>query len=552
MPDRRNRSIRRPSIVVMALGAATLAALPQTGVLVSGPIPATSVPISAAGPRLAELLTAAVPATAAERAARAPGTEGIRINPVAFRAWNAVTPGTPAAAPSRPFSSGPSGPLSSGADQPRITTTARPGTAAAAAIDFALAQRGLPYIWGGNGPQRGDAGFDCSGLTTAAYDYAGVDLPRTAHTQYYAGPHLPSDAELQPGDLVFYGVPQRVHHVGLYIGEGRMVAAPTFGKPVRISYVRYTGDDYLGATRPAAGRDAGELDEGLLATPDLPVVVPPTPDLTVPPAPEEFAAPEVPATELLPTEPPAAGTAEPRPDARPADEAEQDATAAPDDQDLGDPDGEESGDQDGIGDAETLAVGPSIESTPDPTVRGAGVTPSPAPETAAAETSEADAPTTDAPTTETSAPAETSTPETSTPETTTAPETTPAAASRPTSLTLPGGGELTLTGVERGEDDLPVAPAGPGTGGLRFSPAEEGRAARATVSLHPDADTPGPGATLVLRGEDGTTTELTVRSRQTVDAATAADLASGRGDSTRVVLLLADPDTGEVLVVIAE
>lgn len=119
------------------------------------------------------------------------------------------------------------------------------------AIEFALAQLGLPYVWGGNGPAAGHAGFDCSGLTTASYAAAGVRLPRTAHTQFYAGPHVPTGAALYPGDLVFYGVPSRVHHVGLYLGEGRMVAAPTFGKPVRVSYFRWRGDDFLGATRPA-------------------------------------------------------------------------------------------------------------------------------------------------------------------------------------------------------------------------------------------------------------------------------------------------------------
>ncbi|NMH82506.1 C40 family peptidase, partial [Pseudonocardia xinjiangensis] len=166
---------------------------------------------------------------------------------------------------------------------PRITTTAKPGTAAAVAIAFALAQRGLPYVWGGDGPQAGEAGFDCSGLTTAAYDYAGISLPRTAHTQYYEGPHVPAGAPLEPGDLVFYGVPRRVHHVGLYLGNGRMINAPTFGKPVRTAFVRYPGDDYLGATRPAAGRDA----PGLLHQPDLPVPVPPVPSPEVPPAPTE-------------------------------------------------------------------------------------------------------------------------------------------------------------------------------------------------------------------------------------------------------------------------
>ena len=64
---------------------------------------------------------------------------------------------------------------------------------------YARSQLGLPYLWGGNGPDRGDAGFDCSGLTTAAYAAAGITLPRTAHTQYRAGPLLPPGTPLQAG-----------------------------------------------------------------------------------------------------------------------------------------------------------------------------------------------------------------------------------------------------------------------------------------------------------------------------------------------------------------
>lgn len=182
---------------------------------------------------------------------------------------------------------------------PQITTTARPGTAAAVAVDFALAQRGLPYIWGGNGPEQGDEGFDCSGLTTFAYAEAGVQLPRTAHTQYYAGPHVPSGADLEPGDLVFFGVPERVHHVGMYVGNGVMVNAPSRGKPVRLAQVRFDGDDYLGATRPAAGRDAPP-GSGLIETPDLPVEVPPLPLPDAPPGPEEFPNPPAPDDALPP------------------------------------------------------------------------------------------------------------------------------------------------------------------------------------------------------------------------------------------------------------
>jgi cell wall-associated NlpC family hydrolase len=57
--------------------------------------------------------------------------------------------------------------------------------------------------WGGDG----DPGFDCSGLTHAAYVGAGIDIPRTAQTQYDAGPPLPAGTPLQPGNPVFFGAP---------------------------------------------------------------------------------------------------------------------------------------------------------------------------------------------------------------------------------------------------------------------------------------------------------------------------------------------------------
>lgn len=122
-----------------------------------------------------------------------------------------------------------------------------PNARALAAINYACGQRGLPYVWGGNGAQ--DGGFDCSGLTKAAYAAAGITLPRTADTQYQAGPHVPDAQPLLPGDLVFFGTPANIHHVGLYIGGGLMIDAPDFGKVVTIE--SYAEKDYLGATRPA-------------------------------------------------------------------------------------------------------------------------------------------------------------------------------------------------------------------------------------------------------------------------------------------------------------
>ena len=95
------------------------------------------------------------------------------------------------------------------------------------AVDFALAQLGDPYKWGGNGPNA----WDCSGLTQHAYAAAGISIPRVVGPQYNALRHI-SMSELQPGDLVFYGSMQ---HVGLYLGHGRVVHAPRPGKSVEIT-----------------------------------------------------------------------------------------------------------------------------------------------------------------------------------------------------------------------------------------------------------------------------------------------------------------------------
>ncbi|MEU5698661.1 NlpC/P60 family protein [Streptomyces aurantiacus] len=127
-----------------------------------------------------------------------------------------------------------------------------PTPTALQAINYAQGQLGLPYEWGGNGPATGDAGFDCSGLTKAAYAAAGIALPRTAQTQYDAGPRVPAGHQLKPGDLVFYGNPDGgIHHVGLYTGGGQMIDAPRPGKTIKVEPYRYRGDDYAGATRPS-------------------------------------------------------------------------------------------------------------------------------------------------------------------------------------------------------------------------------------------------------------------------------------------------------------
>jgi cell wall-associated NlpC family hydrolase len=137
-----------------------------------------------------------------------------------------------------------------------LTTAAAAGPAAERAVAFALAQRGVPYLYGGESP----AGYDCSGLVQVAYRAAGISLPRVAQEQYDAGPHLPASAQLEPGDLVFFGQSlSDVEHVGIVVVAGEMVDAPHTGAFVRTEPfpttpgAKFGEQVYLGATRPAAG-----------------------------------------------------------------------------------------------------------------------------------------------------------------------------------------------------------------------------------------------------------------------------------------------------------
>jgi cell wall-associated NlpC family hydrolase len=121
--------------------------------------------------------------------------------------------------------------------------------AALVALSYAHAQLGVRYQWGGNGPAVGQ-GFDCSGLTQRAWAAAGITLPRTAETQFYAGPAVPVGAPLAPGDLVFFHTHRGIGHVALYIGGGQVIEAPDVGLSVRVAPLGRVG--YLGATPPAA------------------------------------------------------------------------------------------------------------------------------------------------------------------------------------------------------------------------------------------------------------------------------------------------------------
>ncbi|MFG2759211.1 NlpC/P60 family protein [Streptomyces wuyuanensis] len=119
------------------------------------------------------------------------------------------------------------------------------GTYAAKAekvLSFARAQIGKPYVWGATGPSS----FDCSGLTQAAWRAAGVDLPRTTWDQVKTGQSV-ATADLLPGDLVFFY--DDISHVGIYIGDGKMIHAPKPGANVREESIYYM--PIHGGVRPA-------------------------------------------------------------------------------------------------------------------------------------------------------------------------------------------------------------------------------------------------------------------------------------------------------------
>ncbi|WP_328664575.1 NlpC/P60 family protein [Streptomyces sp. NBC_00328] len=109
-----------------------------------------------------------------------------------------------------------------------------PDSRAAEAVAFARAQIGRPCVWGASGP----GSYDPSGLTQASWKSAGVMLPRATQDQAQVGPAVALGA-MQPGDLVFFHA--NVSHVGLYVGDGMMVHAPSPGARITEESVEYAG-----------------------------------------------------------------------------------------------------------------------------------------------------------------------------------------------------------------------------------------------------------------------------------------------------------------------
>lgn len=123
-----------------------------------------------------------------------------------------------------------------------------PGAANAVLIR-AIGLVGTPYRYGGNTP---DTGFDCSGLVNYVFrDMLDLRLPRTSRElAAMQGPKIATN-RLAPADLVFFGSRGEVSHVGIYVGEGRFVHAPSTGGTVRLDRLdgTYWRDHYTGAKR---------------------------------------------------------------------------------------------------------------------------------------------------------------------------------------------------------------------------------------------------------------------------------------------------------------
>jgi cell wall-associated NlpC family hydrolase len=116
---------------------------------------------------------------------------------------------------------------------------------AVAPVKFAYAQVGKPYVFAASGPK----GFDCSGLTLAAWKLSGVSMEHSSHVQYASFPKVPK-ASLMPGDLVFFY--SSASHVGIYVGGGFMIHAPQPGQNLEKTSINtsYWQGIYKGAVRP--------------------------------------------------------------------------------------------------------------------------------------------------------------------------------------------------------------------------------------------------------------------------------------------------------------
>ena len=113
------------------------------------------------------------------------------------------------------------------------TGTSGNGPTGADAVAAAKQYLGVDYVWGGTDPSKG---LDCSGLVQRAYRDLGIELPRVSYDQAKVGTKVDSIEQARPGDLVAFGSP--VDHIGIYVGDGKIIQAPHTGDVVRISDIK--------------------------------------------------------------------------------------------------------------------------------------------------------------------------------------------------------------------------------------------------------------------------------------------------------------------------
>ena len=117
-----------------------------------------------------------------------------------------------------------------------ITNNAAAGSRAAAAVAYAESKLGDEYVYAGDGPDV----FDCSGLTMEALAAAGISVTHNAAAQYDEMPHV-SEADIEPGYLVFYTYGDGITHVGIYVGNGMVIHAPHTGTVVQYGQINVVG-----------------------------------------------------------------------------------------------------------------------------------------------------------------------------------------------------------------------------------------------------------------------------------------------------------------------
>lgn len=110
------------------------------------------------------------------------------------------------------------------------TNTSSKGKSLNKLLEFLYEQIGKPYVWGATGPNS----YDCSGLSQTAYKHIGIKIPRVAYDQGNYGKKV-DKSDLKPGDLLFFNIDgSGISHVGIYIGDRKMIHAPSRGKTVSI------------------------------------------------------------------------------------------------------------------------------------------------------------------------------------------------------------------------------------------------------------------------------------------------------------------------------